>query len=654
MLIWLPFTLFTHEPADYLTEEVLQALPEAVYTFLLDTSLLGSLTADLCDAVTGRSDGHAMLNYLERDNLFLTPLDDHRQWYRYHTLFADFLSQRLQRADAGRAAQLHRRACDWYVQNALYEPAIIHALAIPDYTYATNLLAEAALPLLFRGEIPTLLHWLTLLPPELIQAHPTLVLVHAWTCLISGELEQTEQLLDNLEDVGTGCPPLPLHGFKSQRYTIRAELAHMRGDFAGAMVFAQRAAETLSEESILMQGFLGIILGYLHWSSGDLEKAGRILNSVRTGSRADQPLLINLLVLNNLARLQVLRGELAAAEATYQEALDQVGDQTDQFEAAVGLIEVGLAELDYLWNRIEAADGHARRGIALGRSCLYVKSLLTGYFTLAQSQHALHQPQAAAATLREVERLIRRARLAPLLRHLQALQARLWLAEGNLTAAGEWAKKSRLDGAARPAYWDEFEYLTLAQVRIAQGRASEILPLLEHLSVQAEQQNRVTSLIEILLLCALAYAARRETGDAQRTLNRALALAEPQGYVRLFIDKGGALASLMQHMADRTPYTVRLLNAFTEVKAGNDTAPAAALNGTAVTMPTLFEPLSGRELEVLVLMAEGLSNQQIAQRLVISTGTVKTHVKSILRKLQASSRTQAVAQAHRYHLLPSG
>lgn len=637
--------------ADYLTEEVLQALPEAVYTFLLDTSLLGSLTADLCDAVTGRSDGRAMLDYLERVNLFLTPLDDHRQWYRYHTLFADFLFQRLQRADAGRAAQLHRRACDWYVQNALYEPAIIHALAVPDYTYASDLLTEAALPLLFRGDIPTLLHWLSLLPAEEIQARPSLELLSAWMRLVTGELDEVEQALHRFEASGTDVQSLA--PFKSQIYSIRSEVAHLCGDVPGALALARKAVGLLSNEHALMRGIITINLGYVQWSSGDLDGASHTLRNVREGAAQDPPPLIDLLTLYNLARLQALRGELDAAEATYQEALHRIGDPTGQFEAVVGLIEVGLAELDYLWNRIEAAADHARRGIALGRSCLYVKSLLTGYFTLALSQHALHQPQAAAETLREVEHLIRRARLTPLLRHLQALQARLWLAEGSLAAAGEWAKKSHLDGAARAAYWNEFEYLTLTQVRIAQGRASEILPLLEHLSVQAEQQNRVTSLIEILLLRALAHGTRRETSAAQRTLNRALALAEPQGYERLFVDKGGAVASLMQQMADRTPYTMSLLNAFADVRARYGTALTAALNGKVVDSSILFEPLSGRELEVLVLMAEGLSNQQNAQHLVISTGTVKTHVKSIFRKLQVSNRTQAVPQARRFHLFSS-
>lgn len=286
--------------ADYLTEEVLQALPEAVYTFLLDTSLLGSLTADLCDAVTGRSDGRAMLDYLERVNLFLAPLDDHRQWYRYHTLFADFLSQRLQRADAGRAAQLHRRACDWYVQNALYEPAIIHALAIPDYTYASDLLAEAALPLLFQGDIPTLLHWLSLLPAAHIQVRPSLELLSAWMRLVIGELDEVEQALHRFEASGTDSQTII--PFKSQIYSIRSEVAHLRGDVPGALVLARKAVGLLSNEHALMRGIITINLGYVQWSSGDLEGAHHTLRNAREGAAQDPPLLIDLLTLYNLAR----------------------------------------------------------------------------------------------------------------------------------------------------------------------------------------------------------------------------------------------------------------------------------------------------------------------------------------------------------------
>ncbi|MBC6962745.1 MAG: hypothetical protein DWB48_08455, partial [Nitrosomonas sp.] len=192
--------------ADYWTEEVLRTLPEAVYTFLLETSLLDRLTASLCNAVTERSDGQTMLDYLEHGNLFLIRLDDHRQWYRYHALFADFLYQRLKCTANGRVMELHRRVCAWYVQNRLYEPAIIHALAIPDYTYAGDLLADAAFPLLFGGDIPTLLHWLNLLPAEQIQVRPTLALLYAWICLLTGELDQAITSLDRIEAGSTGDP----------------------------------------------------------------------------------------------------------------------------------------------------------------------------------------------------------------------------------------------------------------------------------------------------------------------------------------------------------------------------------------------------------------------------------------------------------------
>jgi len=650
---------------DYLAEEVLDGQTEQMRAFLLETSVLERLSGELCDAVTGRSDGQAMLEQVERAGLFLVPLDEVRGWWRYHHLFADLLRARLQQQQPGRAAALHRAAATWSDEHGLADDAVQHALAAGDAVWAAWLTERHFDALLLRGEGATIQRWLAALPAELIRSRLRLLLAQAWLALTGGDVEGAGPPLDAAERVfadadneafepSAGIAGSLLVNVPAAIALFRADLAQLRGDAEGTAAYATQALAVIGESERLLDSVTRLHLAGAEWFRGRLEDAERALSSSVAQWQASSQLTLIGWGCHLLGQVQRAQGRLDAAHRTYQQTLEITAPPGRPALPVAGIANVGLAEVAYQRNGLDAALRYVTDGIALCRQLNFTPPLAAGLVTLAWIRQATADPAGALDAIAEAER----AAAGPpgLLNQVLAQRARLLLAQGDIAAAVRWTKERGLAADDEPAYPREPEHLVLARVLLALGRPGRALALLDRLSVAAVSQDRTGSLIELSALRALALAASGEEAAAVAALAGALTLACPQGYVRVFADEGPPMAALIgrlaaaqraEHAAARSVplgCLARLMHAFDGQHAGP--------RGAAAAVPGIVEPLTARELEVLQMLAAGRSNQAIAAELVVTLDTVKKHVSHVLGKLGAANRTEAVARARELSLIP--
>ena len=667
------FTGSHHFILDYLVEEVLQRQPEHVRNFLLQTAILDRLSSQLCDAVTGQEDGRGMLEALERGNLFVIPLDDQRQWYRYHHLFADVLQAHLTEAQPDRVATLHWRASAWYEQNGLRSDAIRHALAAKDFERAAGLI-ELAWPAAEEGSIQpaTWLGWVRTLPDELVHARPVLNVGYAYALLGSGELEAAEARLKDAErwlepadtmKVQLETPSVEMvvvdkEQLKSLPAAIavgRAYIAQALGNILDTVRYASRVLELVPEGDHLRHGQASMLLGITYWASGDLEAAGRVFAAytLKLQTAGNIPDAISTTVV--LADIRLALGRLHEAIITIEQLLHFVMDQGEPISPDTADLHRGLSELYLEQGNLEAAAHHLQRGKELGEKA----ELPVLRYRLCIAQARLNKTQAdldgALAMLDEAERLYIRSPL-PDFWPISAMKARIWVAQGRLTKALGWARERSLSVDDELSYLREFEHITLARVLIARyknnpvdGSVHEAMGLLERLLHAAEEGSRMGSVIEILALLALAHAAQGDIPLALVSLERALTLAEPEGYVRIFVDEGEAMRLLIEKQSRNrdhplSGYADKLLAAFTQPVA----APKSAIIHRKSDM---IEPLSERELEVLKLLRSELSGPEIAQQLIVSLNTLRTHTNNIFKKLGVNNRRAAIRRAEELDLL---
>ncbi|HBO34119.1 MAG TPA: helix-turn-helix transcriptional regulator, partial [Anaerolineaceae bacterium] len=650
---------------DYLVDEVLQHQPEHIRSFLLQTAILDRFCAPLCNAVTEREDGREMLDVLERSNLFLIPLDDKRQLYRYHHLFADVLQTHLMEVQPGRVAALHGRASGWYERNGLRSDAIRHALAAKDFLGAAGLI-ELAGPATEDGSIQpaTWLGWVKKLPEELVRARPVLNVWYALILLGSGELETAESRFKDAErwlesadttKVQQAAPSAEMvvvdqERFKSLPATIavgRAYIAQTLGNIPDTVRYASRVLE-LTEADPFRHSQASMLLGMTYWASGDLQAAGRVFADYTMKLRiaGNIPDAISTSVV--LADIRLALGQLHEAINTLEQLLQFVMDQGEPIPLDAADLHRELSKLHLEQGNLEAAAQHLQKSKELGEKAQLPVLRYRLCIDQARLKTAQGDLEGALALLDEAQCLYIRSPL-PDFCPISAMKARIWVAQGGLTKAQGWVRERCLSVDAAPSYLSEFEHLTLARVLIAQyksdrrtGSTQEALGLLDRLLKAAEEGGRMGSVIEILVLLALAHAARGNITPALASMGRALALAEPEGYLRLFVDEGLPMAALLQEAAKHgiTPNYVRqLLAAFGKVE-GRTSVPHI-----------LIEPLSERELEVLRLLRTDLNGPEIARELMVSLNTMRTHTKNIYTKLGVNNRQMAIRRAEELDLL---
>ena len=665
------FTGSNRYVVDYLVEEVLARQPEALRTFLLQTSILDRMCGPLCDAVTSRDDGQEALEYLEHANLFVIPLDEDRRWYRYHHLFTDVLRQRLRETDAHLLPELHQRASVWFERQGLATEAVHHALEANDIERAAALIEDIGLSVMLPGQVFTLLGWLDKLSDAVVRWRPALCIVHAAALMFAGKPEAAEARLDDAERDVQADAPADQALILGQAASIRGNLARISGDLARCVAFSRQALDLLPERHFTWK-VSRLNATYAYHVSGEVTPTTErlVADAIATVRDTGNPLTILRSVIN-LAQLQVLQGRLQQAVTTFEEAASSSSGPGGS-ERLVGnpAYYFGMGDLLREWNDLDAAEHHLEQGMDLVSEIPTVDAEVVahGFISLARLQQARGEYGAAKRTLENFSHLAReRNFFAPLLGHAGAAKARLALAQGNLPEAIAWVDANGLN-IDEPSYPRELEYLTLARVLIARGRDDpegpyfdHALRLIDRLLEAAESGARMGSAIEILILRALALHARRETSGAFVALGRALTLAEPEGYVRVFVDEGAPMAAVLseflkaRHIGGRSAkplasldYVLRLLVVFESPLTGAE--PPASAQHPQATGQQLAEHLTRREREVLSLLAEGFSNREIAARLFIATSTVKWYVHSILRKLEVDSRTKAVARGRELHL----
>jgi LuxR family maltose regulon positive regulatory protein len=644
---------------DYLAEEVLQRQSDRVQTFLLQTSVLSRLSGPLCDAVTGQGGGKAMLEALDRGNLFLVPLDDRRRWYRYHHLFADVLQARLLDEQPDQVPDLHRRASAWYEQNGERSVAIGHALAAEDFERAAALV-ELAIPAMSRTRQEAMVRgWLEVIPDEVVRVRPVLSVGFAGALLSVGELEGVESRLRDAErwlDVTTGTDARSVA--RSAEMVVadeeeyrrlpgmielyRAAQALARGELPGTVRHARRALELAPGDDHLCRAGASGMLGLASWASGDLEAGHSAYAECMTGLRRAGHIADTFGCAIALADIRLVQGRLGEAMRTYEQALQRVPEQGGPVLRGTADMYVGMSGIHRERNDLHAATQQLLRSQELGEHTGLPQNRYRWRVAMARIRQAEGDLDGALDLLNEAERVYV-GDFFPNVRPVPALRARVWIAQGSLGEALGWAREQGLSVDDDLSYLREFEHITLARVLMARYQderaersAREAIRLLDRLLRAAEEGERAGSVIEILVLRALAYQRHGDIPAALSCLGRAVTLAEPEGYVRVFVDEGPPMASLLRVAAKQQAagnYVRQLLAAATETEQNGPVKQA------------LIEPLSERELDVLRLLGTELDGPAIARELMVSLNTVRTHTKHIYAKLAVTNRRAAVRRA---------
>lgn len=603
---------------DYLVEEVLQRQTAAVQTFLLRTSVLDRLCGPLCDAVvgTGAGEGQATLEYLERANLFIVPLDHERRWYRYHHLFADLLRQRLRQSIASPSgneertvAELHIRASVWCEDNGLELEAFHHAAAAQDIRRAARLLEGKGMPLLFRGAVKPVTNWLGSLRSEELDAMPSLWVMYASALLMAGQMTGIEQKLraaeQALQGAGQDDKTRDLVGHIA---AIRATMAVSKHQAETIIAESRRALANLHPDNLPVRTAATWSLGYAYQLQGDYAAAGRAYAEALSISRKIGHIMIAIMASLGLGMILEADNQLYAAAETYRSVLELAGDPP---LPAACEAHLGLARICYEWNDLGAAMQHGQQTVRLALQLEQTDRAVAGELLLARLKLAQGDVSGAAALIAKADHTARQQSFANQLPLIAEAQVLVLLRQGNLAAAADLAQKHGL-------------HLSRARVYLAQGDASAALALLEPLGRQAEAKEHKAELLKLLVVKAAAYQAQGETQKAAQTLKHAQLMAEAGGFVRIFLDEGMPPSLQNESNPDQRPFH---------------------------SAESLIEPLSERELEVLHLIAQGLSNRDISERLFLALSTVKGHNRNIFDKLQVQRRTEAVARARKLGLL---
>jgi LuxR family maltose regulon positive regulatory protein len=609
---------------DYLIEEVLSHQPDNVRRFLLQTSILRRLNGALCSTVTGDTDGQAMLDYLERHNLFLVPLDQARYWYRYHHLFGDLLQARLQAEYPSEIKTLYQRAARWHEQNNLPEEAVVYALAAQDFDYAAQLIVGPAAGVAQRSEAAILLDWYGRFPPDVVARYPRLCLHFGLAFALNGRWDEAETLMRHVE--GTQTADFPPGEVLLLAYLV----AVYRQDAASLAAIAEKAAANVQSDRLAK-----LVLAFIVSLNGNMRYGCQLMAEVQELSERAGDTQLALTALFHQCRFHVLLGDLRRGYELSQQALQRLHDLGGAALPMATFAHVSLGRILIEWNDLDHAAQHLTQAIRLSElSGLVTGMLSSATMMLAEVRQAQGDTEGAIQTAQTAIAHAERYDPSPEVEWLKTYGARLWLIQGNTSAAVDWLHTLSGDLPPSMFYPLTIKQVTRARVLLAQRKANEAIALLTPLTAQPPDLLTV----EALAVLALARQSNGDSVNALLTLEQALTFGETENRVRAFLDLGYPMAKLLAHFCETHPdhtFARQLLAAF-------PVQPETA-------QP--IEPLSERERDILRLIVAGQSNEEIAQTLTLAVSTVKWYINALYGKLHVKTRSQAIARTHELKLL---
>jgi LuxR family maltose regulon positive regulatory protein len=641
--------------ADYLTEEILNRQPEHLRRFMLQTSILERLSDSLCDAVTQQENSKEMLSALEKANLFVIPLDDERCWYRYHHLFADLLKKRLRMQQGDLVSELHVRASQWFSKNGFKNEAVDHALVAKDYTQAAQLIEEIAEIDWDRSRQSRLLQWLKNLPEQQIEANPKLCIFYARELFKSGHLDDAEMRLQAAEQLleSTSISDPNKKELQGRIAVIRAYVSARVGDVPRIIHFANQALKLLPQSDLMWRSVAATTLGFGYgWAgAGDLIKAHRAFSEAMEISEKAGNIYYHIFSASCLGTIMMLRGKLKEAKNICQKALNLAIENGIDQTGIGGSLYSNLGMICCEWNDLDEGMRLVNKGIELSEQGRDPVILASCQISLMRALLYRMDFAGAFKVLKMLNESESEFVLPPWITNtISAFNAYFWLGSGNLNAAKQWVKERKLSIDDTLENLRGIEYLAFADILIAQKRLDEAARLSQRLFEMAQAGDSVYMMIMIRLFRALIFKAQKDKAQALDELKSALALAEPGGFINIIISRGKPIADMLEEIVEGKKHDPK------DAKAGFSLSYSKKLLSVfkAVTPPKiegLMDPLSERELEVLHLIAAGLSNREIADKLFISLNTVKTHTKNINSKLNVNSRIKAAARAKEMGLL---
>jgi len=639
---------------DYLIEEILDQQPEYIRTFLLQTAISDRFTGSLCDVLTGQDTGQQTLETLERANLFIVPLDNERYWYRYHHLFGDLLFQRLRQTQSDKIPVLHIKAGGWFNQQGMKREAIEHSLAGRNYQGAADMIKSIAIDIMQQGEHTTVAGWIDTIPDGLIIKQPYLCVLHAWALQLTGQLENSEarlidgeKALDSLinQDDEDRNSILGLINFR------RAYSNFMIGELDQTISYAKHALDQLPETAALIRAHTVLYLGVAYRYKGQLQEAFDTYNEILPLIESMGGKSVAVLHYIHLSDVCWQMAQLHRAKELCEQALILTEQNTGRPDMPFcGFVYVRIGRILRQWNQLQKSYQLTKKGLALCRDWNVADILALSHIELAYICWALGNDAQARTSIQESIQIM--DRFSPWGSKIAAAhQAKMDLAHGDIEAAEKWAQANELSFDGKFQFDREIDYLSLVRVFIAQKRIEEAHSLATRIQMKALEIGKRHTVLETHVLLALLFSAKDETDQALVHLEKALNIAQTEGFIRIFVDEGPPMAKLLYEALSRgisPDYVQQLLAAVPEPEPVQTPSSQSQIAETE-----WIDPLSDREIEVLQFIAEGLSNPEIASRLYLSPNTVKVHSRNIYSKLGVHNRMQAVAKARALGILPS-
>jgi LuxR family maltose regulon positive regulatory protein len=666
--------------SDYLIGEVFERQPAQVQDFLLRTAILDRFSAPLCDAMLGSEDmgpgigesgqkqaSTIIIERLEQANLFTIPLDNKREWYRYHHLFADFLRLRLRSRPAGQIAALHRRAARWFEENGQFAEAIDHSLAGQEFQRAGRLIEQTAMATLWgHTRWKTLIEWIEALPAEVVRSRRQLGLQYAWALFTTGRWQSVEPVLSGIESAINETEEKGATGLlQGEVSTLRAWLAFESDDMEHCVDLAGSALERLPDDALIVRSLAILAQGTAQFWLGQLDKSRPSLEQAIKVGLAAGNLAVVLVAMGCQVETEVRLGRLRRASELYRKARKQGSIKGIALLSPTGYACVEMGEVLREWGHLQEAVSLLNEGVQLCRQAGAPENAIEGQMTLARVLLAAGDESAAAAQMAQAEsdlmawlRLDGNSQYAGI-RPALVQRARYWLAIGEVAPAASWLEENGIQLVDDLSPREDERYLLLSRVLIAKGQAVQAKHLLYQLLPLFESGEGPRLVIEALVLLSIASLGCGQRDEALRALSRALRLAEPEGYQRIFLDDGENLTDQLlaiERHGQTAAYARAILNAIRGTQqSGIEAAPAVVSKPAPAVQRSLepepFEALTERETGILRLIAAGLTNREIATELHLSPNTIKTYTSRIYGKLGVHNRAEAVARAGELHLL---